>query len=52
MKSKRPYRPKDPIELAKYIMELSIGERQEIYEDKPLANVKPPKKKNTPNKKG
>ena len=45
MKSQRPYRPKDPNQLAKYIMELSTGEREEVYEDKPLATVKPAKKK-------
>ena len=50
MKAQRPYRPKDPNQLAKYIMELSIGEREEVYEDKPLATVKPTKKKAKPKK--
>ena len=45
MKAKRPYRPKDTNELAKYIMELSTGERQEVYEGKPLATVKSTTKK-------
>ena len=50
MKSARPYRPKDTNQLAKYIVELATGQREEVYEDKPLATVKPPKKKVKPKK--
>ena len=49
-KTTRPYRPKDTNQLAKYIVELSTGEREEVYEDKPLASVKPAKKKKAPKK--
>ena len=45
MKEQRPYRPKDTNQLAKYIVELATGQREEVYEDKPLPTVKPAKKK-------
>ena len=45
METKKPYRPKDTNQLAKYIMELSTGEREEVYEDKPTPTEKPAKKK-------
>jgi len=45
MKEQRPYRPKDTNQLAKYIVELATGQREEVYEDKSLDTVKPKKKK-------
>jgi|GEM_PF-2528968 len=45
MKTNKPHRPKDTNQLAKYIMELTTGEREEVYEDKPLPTVKTTKKK-------
>ena len=45
MKPKRPYRPKDAAQLAKYIVDLSTGEISESSEPKQLATVKPAKKK-------
>ena len=45
MKANKPHRPKDTNQLAKYIMELSTGEREEAYEDKLLPIVKTPEKK-------